>query len=114
MALRKFLILRSCRRPRLEGRTDADPIYSRAPELVYELTQFGKQCQGLRCFGLVDTAHCEPDMHEHPIADAGSDWVSLIDNTGEMDFPKRTGPGAHRLFAARRVEDRARPPGQGG
>jgi hypothetical protein len=92
MALRKFLILRSCRRPSFEGRTDADPIYSRAPELVYELTQFGKQCQGLRCFGLVDTAHCEPDMHEHPIADAGSDWVSLIDNTGEMDFPKRTGP----------------------
>jgi hypothetical protein len=30
MTLRKFLILRSCRRRRLEGRTDADPIHSPA------------------------------------------------------------------------------------
>jgi len=91
MALRKFLTLElpeAASRRTHRRRSN----HSRAPELVYELTQFGEQCQGLRCFGLVDTAHCEPDMHEHPIADAGSDWVSLIDNTGEMDFPKRTGP----------------------
>src|ERR1700736_1173110 len=108
MALRKFLILRSCRRRRLEGRTDADPIHSRAPELVYELTQFGEQYQGLRCFGLVDTAHSEPDMHEHPIADAGLDWVSFIDNRRD-GFPaahrrhRRTIAGPRRACAMARV-----------
>src|SRR5579863_4636488 len=63
------------------------------------LAEFGEDAQCFRRFGLVDPAHGEPDMNEHPIADAGCNGMILADDAGNIDLPSDAADIDGRQFA---------------
>ena len=56
-------------------------------ELLLRLAEFGQDLERLGGLGLVDAAHREADMDQHPIADAGFDRMLRIDDAGDVDLP---------------------------
>ena len=70
--------------------------------LGLRLAQFVQQCQRARRLGLVDAAHREADMHQHPFADTGIRRPALDRDEADIDRPPHAADIDDRQVVCRR------------